>query len=99
MAKTWAKPFYNSKAWRKCRESYISKVYGLCERCARPGKILHHTVYLTPQNINDPDVSLNHDKLEYLCDTCHQHEHYMKYSPTRKGFRFDNDGNLVQDDR
>ena len=32
MAKDWARPFYNSKQWRKCREGYKQSVNGLCER-------------------------------------------------------------------
>ncbi len=96
MAKPWAKKFYNSKAWKQCRASYIKKVFGLCERCSGPGNQLHHKVYLTPNNINDPNVTLNHDKLEFLCDTCHQNEHYERYRPTRKGFEFDSEGNLIK---
>lgn len=32
MAREFAKKFYNSKAWKKCREAYKKKVNGLCER-------------------------------------------------------------------
>ena len=39
MAQDYAKKFYRSKAWQQCRESYISKVHGLCERCQSKGKI------------------------------------------------------------
>lgn len=51
MAKEWAKWFYNSTTWKKCREGYIKSVNGLCERCLDkgmivPGKIVHHKVYL-----------------------------------------------------
>ncbi|WP_019243657.1 MULTISPECIES: HNH endonuclease [Bacillus] len=96
MAKEWAKRFYKSKAWRQCRDSYISKVHGLCERCKQPGKILHHKEYLTPNNIDDPYVSLNHDNLEYLCQDCHNKEHHEKYSPVRSDVMFDKEGNLVK---
>jgi 5-methylcytosine-specific restriction enzyme A len=96
MAKTWAKKFYASKAWKLCRESYIAKVHGLCERCEGVGKILHHTEYLTPENITDPNVSLNHDKLEYLCQDCHNREHHEKHSPTMWGVVFDMNGNPVR---
>jgi 5-methylcytosine-specific restriction enzyme A len=96
MAKPWAKKFYASKAWKLCRESYIAKVHGLCERCEGAGKILHHTIYLTPDNINDPNISLNHDVLEFLCAECHNIEHHEKHSPTMWGIVFDSNGNPVR---
>ena len=102
MAKEWAKKFYNSKAWRDCRERYIHSVHGLCERCydksiVKPGKILHHKIRLTQYNINIPDISLNYENLEYLCQDCHNEEHMSKNSPAVKaGFYFDNYGQLVQ---
>src|SRR5690606_25521048 len=49
--KPWAKWFYKSKAWQKTREAYIAARHGLCERCGAGGKIVHHKVYLTPDNI------------------------------------------------
>ncbi len=44
MAKPWAKAFYNSAAWRvqKTREAYMVSKHGLCERCGKPGLIVHH---------------------------------------------------------
>lgn len=94
--KPWARKFYNSAAWKKCRLSYIAKVHGLCERCGMPGKIVHHKKYLTPQNINDPSVSLNHEKLEYLCQDCHNGEHFGSgETAVSDGFTFDSDGNLI----
>ncbi|MGG3456061.1 HNH endonuclease [Paenibacillus rhizolycopersici] len=94
--KPWAKRFYNSKAWKECRASYIIKVHGLCERCGKPGKIVHHKKYLTPWNINDPNVSLNHSNLEYLCQDCHNNEHHGEDGVTVDGLMFDEEGNLVQ---
>lgn len=95
--KPWAKPFYNSTAWKKCRAAYIVKVHGLCERCSKPGYIVHHTVYLTPQNINDPSISLNHALLEYVCQDCHNKEHHGEAEGvTAEGVEFDAEGNLIQ---
>lgn len=97
MAKSWAKAFYKSRAWQDCRAAYIASVHGLCERCLshgryRPGKIVHHTCYLTPDNINDPAVSLNFDNLEYLCQDCHNAEHHGAKDFCSKIF-FDENGN------
>lgn len=92
--KPWAKAFYKSKAWRQCRDAYFVSRHGLCERCGGPGKIVHHKVYLNPQNIDDPDVSLNWENLELLCQDCHNQEHHRGQS-TVEGVRFDDEGNLV----
>ena len=77
------KAFYKSKAWQKCREEYISKVGGLCERCLRrgiikPGYIVHHKEYITPENLTDPEIALCFDNLEYVCLTCHNKEHFKR---------------------
>ncbi len=93
--KPWAKSFYTSKAWQRCRWSYIQSVFGMCERCNRPGKIVHHKMYLTQMNINDPSVSLNHEHLELLCQDCHNDEHHGSDS-IAEGLRFDEVGNVVQ---
>lgn len=76
----YATAFYKSKAWAKCREAYASSVGGLCERCAKagritPGVIVHHKNHITPDNINDPGITLNWDNLELLCRDCHADEH------------------------
>ena len=102
MSKPFAKKFYASRAWKECRESYIHKVQGLCERCLKrgkvvPGKILHHTNYLTPENINDPQVSLNHEHLEFVCHDCHNDEHMSLGEPVREGLMFDESGDLVRE--
>jgi 5-methylcytosine-specific restriction enzyme A len=97
MAKEWAKWFYNSKAWKKCRTGYIAGVYGLCEKCEAPGYILHHKKELTPENIHDPNVSLNWNNLEYLCLVCHNREHgNSDHEVIREGLAFDSNGNVVR---
>lgn len=90
-----AKRFYNSARWKRCRESYISKVHGLCERCESTGCIVHHKIYIDSININDPEITLNHENLEYLCIVCHNREHFGKNDPLREGFGFDSEGNLI----
>lgn len=79
MAKEFAKGFYNSKAWKICRKAYVDKRIsidgGMCEVCKeRIGYILHHTVILTAQNINDPDIALNPLYLRWECKECHDKE-------------------------
>lgn len=73
--------FYKSRAWQQCREGYLLKVNGRCERCLKkglhvPAKIVHHKIWLTEENYQDPSVSLNFDNLEALCQRCHNEEHF-----------------------
>jgi len=92
--KEWAKPFYKSKAWQDCREAYFVFRHGLCERCGRPGLIVHHRIYLTPQNINDPNITLSFENLELLCSSCHNNEHHGT-DATADGLTFDENGDLI----
>ena len=76
----YAKGFYSSNAWKECRKAYRKSVGGLCERCyakgiVKAGEIVHHKIYLTPDNLNDPSISLNWDNLELVCRDCHAQEH------------------------
>lgn len=97
--KPWAKKFYKSKAWLNCRAAYIKKVFGLCERCGQPGKIVHHKIYLNQENINKPEITLDFSNLEYLCQNCHNAEH-PKYGTGRNicrhGLIIDETGNLIR---
>jgi len=97
MAREFAKSFYKSAAWRKCRASFFISRHGLCNQCSNPGKIVHHIAYLTPQNIHDPNISLSHENLELLCQTCHNKVHHGSgEGVTVEGTLFDGYGNLVQ---
>lgn len=75
-AKGKFKQFYNSKAWNSCRSYYIAKRInidgGLCEICqARVGAELDHIEELNESNIDDSNITLNHDNLQWLCHNCH----------------------------
>lgn len=94
MAKEFAKAFYKSRAWQQCRQAYIVHVHGLCERCQEPGLILHHKIYLTPENINDPNITLSFENLEYLCLDCHNREHSNK-NKTRQRYKFAESGDII----
>jgi hypothetical protein len=48
-----------------------------CERCGAAANVVHHKIYITPLNINDPDITLNFDNLEALCHNCHNKEHKL----------------------
>ena len=78
--KEYAKGFYKSAAWKRARQQVITRSNGLCERCKargiyKPGYIVHHKEYITPGNISNPNITLNLDNLEYVCEDCHNKEH------------------------
>ena len=101
MAKEFAKAFYRSKEWKRCRSSYIAKRIktdgGMCEVCHESlGHIVHHKITLTPVNIKEPEVSLNHDYMSYECKRCHdQHEGHGVYKGATPVCAFDENGNVV----
>lgn len=94
--KDYAKKFYKSKKWQKCRQAFINSRTmidgGLCQHChAAPGYIVHHKVHITPQTINNPDITLNHDNLEFVCHECHNKEHLGE----KMRVKFDVEGKVI----
>lgn len=80
MAQEWSRAFYNSGAWKACRDSYKRSKGGLCEDCLKKGIItagaeVHHIVPLTPDNIGNPSVTLSWSNLALLCKDCHAKRH------------------------
>lgn len=71
MAKEYAKRFYQSRAWRSIRDKVFKDNHGICEQCGGLGLIVHHKKPITPQNINDINITLNEDNLQLLCIDCH----------------------------
>lgn len=93
--KSWARKFYASAAWLHFRELVMQRDNFLCVRCGRPGKIVHHKVYLTEENIKNSEISLNMENAETLCKKCHDEEH-IAGDATAEDLRFDAHGNLVK---
>ena len=92
--KAWAKDFYNSKTWKNKRYHIFKARHGLCERCGKPGEIVHHKIYLTYDNIRDPDISLSDDNLELVCRECHAKEHEGE-PVIEDGLMFDERGDII----
>ena len=74
--KDFAKKFYNSEKWKACRQAFIAERMkidgGVCQICGeRPGYIVHHTVKLTAANVNDPSITVDHKRLQFVCKPCH----------------------------
>lgn len=110
MAQDWAVAFYHSPAWLHNRKLYMDRVidspFGLipprmCERCyengeLKPAKVVHHIIHLTPQNIDDPHVTLSFDNFQRLCQDCHAFVH-TGYEPPR--YTFGPDGEVLEKDQ
>ena len=72
----------------------------MCERCYKKGLVVvgtkehplevHHKEPLTPENINDPAITLNWDNLELLCKDCHETERQRG----QKRWRVDENGRV-----
>lgn len=89
----FARAFYLSKEWRRCRAYIFKRDAGLCVKCGRPGEVVHHKEHLTPQNISNPAIALGEDNLELLCRDCHAIEHTAEL-PMDAALEFDEEGNL-----
>lgn len=93
--KDFAQILYNTKAWKDCRISYLRMVGGLCEDCLKdglhvPAEIIHHKVELTPDNINNPSITMSFDNLHAVCRNCH-----AKYHSNPKRYHIDANGNVI----
>lgn len=75
MSNVFNKKIYNSAKWRKVRDAYMSEKNYICERCGLLAEEVHHKTYLTPANINNPEIVFGKDNLEALCKNCHFAEH------------------------
>lgn len=75
--------FYTSRAWRKSRETYLNSVGRLCENCLSKGLIVpaehvHHKKPITPEDLGNTAITLDHDNLMALCEECHREMHTTK---------------------
>ena len=106
MAREFAKKFYNSQKWKNRREEIFNKYFGICAECGKPGEEVHHIEFLTPLNINDPEITLGDNNVILLCKDCHFNKHRetnplaknfknKKRVATSNGYYFDEEGNLV----
>ena len=100
--KDYAKVFYKSKQWKDCRAAYLKSVGGLCERCLRqglftPGKIVHHKIHITPENIGNPLITLDWNNLELVCHNCHNeiHEHDFNHPGRNRRYLIDENGKVI----
>ena len=76
----FARSFYGSVAWQRVRAYVKQRDKYLCQDCLKkgiykPADEVHHIQPLTPDNIEDPEISLNADNLVSLCKDCHEARH------------------------
>ncbi|WP_196606507.1 HNH endonuclease [Pectinatus frisingensis] len=95
MARAFAKSFYNSAAWKHTSKAYAASKFYLCEICGRPYKIVHHKKWLTPENINNPDITLNWNNLMCVCLDCHNRIKEDNEKSKLRNIIFDSDGNVI----
>ena len=85
--------FYRSDTWKMARAIKIASASGCCEICGDVGTEVHHIIHLTPQNISDPNITINQENLKLLCNACHNKIHNRFEG--RAQYTFDADGNLI----
>lgn len=105
MARKFSKKFYNSEEWKRTRELVLRRDFFLCVKCGEPAEEVHHKKHLTPENINDENITLNMENLVSLCKDCHFKEHYRdkarghrKYNANDRDeeYVFDENGYLIK---
>jgi len=102
MAREFAKGFYDSPAWKGsgrkhgCRDAFLESKHWTCEDCGHRATIAHHKIWLTPANINDPEITLRWDNLKAVCYKCHKSIEHGNSSGVPAGYAFDSMGNLIE---
>ena len=85
-------PFYHSSAWKTVRKKRLEIDHYKCVRCMerflhgemtrpRDADMVHHKI---PRH-ERPDLELNLDNLESLCNQCHNAKHPEKGGQGRAG--------------
>lgn len=93
--KEYASQFYKSQAWKKTAAAYAKAQRNLCELCwdqgqITPGEMVHHKIFLTPENIADPSISLNWNNLQLVC-----RKHHAMLHGNRKRYSVDAVGHVT----
>lgn len=55
------------------------------------GELVHHKIWLTADNINDPDITLNWNNLMCVCRDCHAKIHEGK----KRRYKVDEWGRVI----
>ena len=77
------KAFYNSDEWKVRRLQQLDGHDYACEECGATAEEVHHIVFLTIENVNDYNISLNPSNLKCLCHRCHNIAH-NRWLPSKR---------------
>lgn len=71
--------FYTSPLWRRKQTEILKRDHHECSRCKARGLVVrantvHHKKYLR----SHPELALDDDNLEAICECCHYNEHHRK---------------------
>lgn len=109
MARDFSKHVYHSARWAHLQQVAMQRPNtttgycpsGMCERCYQhgslvPAKLVHHIKPISPENVNDPSITLNLDNLMRLCQDCHAAVHSSNPDVRPARYAFDESGNLIK---
>lgn len=71
--------FYTSSIWRNTQARILKENHYECQRCKNRGLVIkartvHHKKYLRDY----PELALDDNNLEAICENCHYDEHHRK---------------------
>jgi len=83
--------FYHSQAWRRMSEAILRRDHYECQECRKklrsgirtkikPATQVHHIV---PYEVR-PDLGLDADNLEAICDGCHNEQHGRTWTQNQR---------------
>ena len=71
--------FYTSPIWRRTQARILRKNHYECSRCKKKGLVVKaRTVHPKKYLREYPELALDDDNLEPICDRCHYDEHHRK---------------------
>jgi 5-methylcytosine-specific restriction endonuclease McrA len=74
--------FYSSKAWIWLRDAFLA-ANPLCGRCEAKGlTVIARVVHHIKERLKFPELALDWDNLEGLCNPCHSTEHAKRRNKT-----------------
>lgn len=96
MAQSWAKTFYNSKAWIRVRHEVLRRDHYTCCNCYARASEVHHIIPLTVSNIDNANISLNPSNLISYCHDCHTKITMGNDGDIAAGYVFNDEGQAIR---
>lgn len=68
-------PFYGTQAWRRLRQAVLERDHYWCQVCRRRwANTVHHIIPIEER----PDLALDMDNCQGICQICHNQQHPEK---------------------